>query len=46
MPLQSQREEKDWGKNNIFEEIMPENFSYLVKEINIQIYEAQQIQTC
>ena len=39
-----QKEEKEKGTENIFEEIMTENFPNLKKERNIQIQEAQ-IQT-
>ena len=40
MPEEVEREQ---GIENLFEEIMTENFPNLVKEINIQIQEAQRV---
>ena len=36
-----QGEESDQDNKNLFEEIMTENFPYLVKEIDLQVQEAQ-----
>ena len=36
-------EEKEWGIENIFEEIMAENFQNLKKETDIQTKEAQKV---
>ena len=36
-------EEKEQGIENLFEKIMKENFPNLVKEIDIQVQEAQRI---
>ena len=36
-------EEEEQGTGNLFEKIMKENFPNLVKEIDIQIQEAQRV---
>ena len=41
----SEGEEKEQDIGNLFEKIMKENFSNLVKEIDIQVQEVQRVQT-
>ena len=36
-------EEKEQGFGNLFEKIMKENFSNLVKEINLKVQESQRV---
>ena len=43
MPLVSQKKGKrDWVQKKVFEEIMTENISNVVKHINLQVQEAQE----
>ena len=40
-----EEEEREQEIENLFEKIMIQNFLHLVKEINIQVQEAQRVQT-